>query len=139
MSRNICLSVNRNTFRPINGFSSIDIDNVDSIVDYSTDILVVDNLQTSQKPNMNEYIVKILSKLRVGGQLVLRFADPKLLSKSYSNNSISDIEFRASISNMNQYWTIEQINQYLDQNFVIERIDQENYNTTIKIVRVNIS
>jgi hypothetical protein len=139
MSRNICISVNRNLFRPLNGFSSIDIDNTDSIIDYSADVIVVDNLQTSQKPDTTQYIIKLLSKLRVGGQIVLRFLDPKLLSKQYSENLISDAEFKTLTSNMNYYCTLEGINEYLDQNFTIDRIDQENYNTTIKIIRVNIT
>lgn len=138
MIRNICVSVNRNSFRPINGFSSIDIDNIDSIVDYSTDTIVVDNLQTAQKPDMPQSIVKLLSKLRVGGQVVLRFLDPKLLSKSYADNMISDIEFHSAMSNMTHYWTINSISEYVDKNFIIDRIDQENYNTTVKIIRVNI-
>lgn len=139
MIRNVCVSINRNSFRPINGFSSIDIDNVDSMVDYSTDTIVVDNLQTAQKPDIGQAIAKLLSKLRVGGQIVLRFLDPKLLAKSYSDNIISDIEFKSAMNNMNHYWTIDIIHEYLDKNFIIDRIDQEQYNTTVKVMRVNIA
>lgn len=138
MSRNICVSVNRNSFRPMDGFSSIDIDNIDSVVDYSVDAIVVDNLQTYQKPDISRDILKLLLKLRVGGQIVLRFLDPKLLSKNYANNMLSDAEFISAISNMNYHCTINTINECLDQNFIIDRIDQEDYNTTLKIVRVNV-
>lgn len=139
MSRNICVSVNRNSFRPMNGFSSIDIDNTDSLVDYSADVIIIDNLHTLQKPDMSKDIQNLLSKLRVGGQMVIRFLDPKLLSKHYSDGIVSDTEFKSAINNTNTLCTIDMINDYLDQNFIIDRIDQENYNTTIKLVRVNIT
>jgi hypothetical protein len=70
--------------------------------------------------------------------MVLRFIDAKLLAKKYVENSISDTEFLLYMSAIKCVLTVENICNCLDVNFIVDGIDQSDFNTMIKIMRTNI-
>ena len=90
MSRNINICINKQLFQNINGFENIDINNLNSVVNYSTNTMLVDNFNLWETENFQDTLSLILNKIAVGGQMVLRFIDAKLLAKKYVENSIND-------------------------------------------------
>lgn len=138
MSRNINICINKKLFQNINGFESVDINNLNSIVNYSSHIVLLDNFNLVEAENFENVLGAVLNKVAVGGQMVLRFIDAKLLAKKYAENSIEDKEFMLYISAIKSILTVENICNYLDTNFIIDGIDQSDFNTMIKIMRTNI-
>lgn len=138
MSRNINICINKQLFQNINGFESIDINNLNSVVNYSTNTMLVDNFNLLETENFQDVLSLILNKIAVGGQMVLRFIDAKLLAKKYAENSINDQEFMLYASAIKCVLTVENICNCLDKNFVVDGIDQSDFNTMVKIMRTNI-
>ena len=138
MSRNINICINKQLFQNINGFENIDINNLNSVVNYSTNTMLVDNFNLWETENFQDALSLILNKIAVGGQMVLRFIDAKLLAKKYVENSINDQEFMLYTSAIKCVLTVETICNCLDKNFVVDGIDQSDFNTMVKIMRTNI-
>lgn len=138
MSRNINICINKQLFQNINGFESVDINNLNSIVNYSARTILLDNLNLLEAEHFEDVLVSVLNKVAVGGQMVLRFIDAKLLAKKYAENSIEDKQFMIYISVIKSILTVENICNYLDTNFIIDGIDQSDFNTMIKIMRTDI-
>ena len=138
MSRNINICINKQLFQNINGFENIDINNLNSLINYSVNTILLDNLNLLETDNFQEVIGSIFNKVAVGGQMVIRFIDAKLLAKKYVENLINDKDFIVYISAIKSILTVENICSYLDANFVVDGIDQSDFNTMIKIMRTNI-
>jgi hypothetical protein len=138
MSRNINICINKQLFQNINGFENIDINNLNSLINYSVNTILLDNLNLLETDNFQEVIGSIFNKVAVGGQMVIRFIDAKLLAKKYVENLIDDKDFIVYISAIKSILTVENICSYLDANFVVDGIDQSDFNTMIKIMRTNI-
>lgn len=139
MSRNINICINQVYFRMLEGFDSVDINNLDSIVNYSVNAIIVDNFNLIDRNILNVMTQKILEKLTVGGQVILRFLDAKMLAQKYIDNSITDDEFLKYAQSLKSAITIETINDALDANFIIDNIDKSEIYTVIKIIRINIA
>ena len=138
MSRNINICINKKLFQNINGFESVDINNLNSVVNYSANIVLLDNFNLLEAENYESVLGSILNKVAVGGQMVIRFIDAKLIAKKYAENLIEDKEFILYISAIKSILTVENICNYLDTNFIIDGIDQSDFNTMIKLMRTNI-
>lgn len=138
MTRNICICLNKSLFQPINGFDSVDVNNLDRVVNYSIHIILVDNLNILNSSESSGVLQQLLTKLAVGGQLVIRFIDAKILAKKYLENIISDQDYLEYLKALQSIWSIDGINDVLDTNFAIDKIDQSDFNTMIKVIRTNI-
>jgi hypothetical protein len=97
MSRNINIC-NAGDIQPIDGFTTITVDNIDSLVNYSVDIIFYRWMNGLTQNDVNSVLSKMLQKVRVGGSLVLKLIDGKSLAKSYFEGSIDSGEFLDTIA-----------------------------------------
>lgn len=139
MSRNINICVNKTYFRGLDGFDSVDISNMDSIINYSVNTIIVDNLSMVDTNSLDGFLSQVLLKLAVGGQLVLRFLNTKLLAKQYSDGMILDDEYLKHMRMIGSAITVEKIYSLLDGNYNVEDIDVSEIYSVIKILRTNLT
>lgn len=139
MTRNIAICINKSIFRSINGFDSVDINNLDTVVNYSVNALLVDYLNLIDNNTIPILWEALCQKMSVGGQMVVRFIDARMLAKKFTDNIISEEQFAENISILKSILTVEKIYNMIGSDFIINNIDQSDIYTTIKIVRTNLS
>jgi len=139
MSRNIAVCINKSVFRAIDGFNSVDINNLGNIINYSVDALVVDNLNIINDADIPILWQELCNKMAAGGQIVIRFIDAKILAKNFVDNIIGDTEFMNHISILKSVLTVDKVYNLISPDFVIIDIDRSEIYTTIKVLRNSIS
>ena len=139
MSRNIAVCINKSVFRAIDGFNSVDINNLGNIINYSVDALVVDNLNMINNDDIPTLWQELCSKMGVGGQIVIRFIDAKILAKNFVDNIIGDTEFMNHISILKSVLTVDKVYNLIGPDFIIIDTDRSEIYTTIKVLRNSIS
>jgi hypothetical protein len=139
MSRNIAVCINKSVFRAIDGFNSVDINNLGNIINYSVDALVVDNLNIINDADIPMLWQELCNKMAAGGQIVIRFIDAKILAKNFVDNIIGDTEFMNHISILKSVLTVDKVYNLISPDFVIIDIDRSEIYTTIKVLRNSIS
>lgn len=138
MSRNINLCHSDN-IQSIDGFSNVTVDNIDSIVNCSVDIIYYRFINRLNSEQLGSVLSKLLQKLRTGGNLVLRMLDIRAIAKSYSDNSIDSQTFLSQISSVNMAITPEEINNGLNSlEYITGKIEYENNHIILSIVRKEI-
>jgi hypothetical protein len=139
MNRNIHIA-DTISAQKLEGFESTSIDRVDDIVNYSVDTLYCTGINSFEEKHKDSHLNKLLQKLRVGGSLVLRFIDTKILAKMYWDNQITPQEFISKISNSKTFTTIEEINDKIDTNeFVMSKIEHREDAILISVIRKEIT
>jgi len=139
MTRNIAVCINKAVFRGINGFDSVDINNLDTIINYSVNALLVDYLNLIDNNTVPIVLDNLCQKMAVGGQMVIRFIDAKTLAKKFAENIIDENQFAENISILKSILTVDNIYNMITSDFMINNIDQSDMYTTIKILRTNLS
>jgi len=139
MTRNIAICIDRSIFRTIDGFDSVDINNLDSIINYSVNALLIDYLNLIENNSIPRLLENIFQKMAVGGQMVIRFIDAKILAKKFAENLISEDQFAEHITILKSILTVDNIYNVIEPDFIINNIDQSDIYTTIKILRINIT
>jgi hypothetical protein len=139
MSRNIAICIDKSAFRAIDGFNSVDINNLDSIINYSVGALVIDHLNIIDDDDIPMLWQELGSKMSVGGQIVIRFINAKVLAQKFVDNIIGDKEFMNYLSILKSVLTVDKIYNLIGSDFVITETDTSEIYTTIKVLRNNIS
>lgn len=139
MTRNIAVCINKSIFRGINGFDSVDINNLDTIINYSVNALLIDYLNLIDNNAIPVILETLCQKMSVGGQMVIRFIDAKILAKKFADNIINESQFAENISILKSILTVDSIYNMIGTDFIINNIDQSDIYTTIKILRVNLT
>ena len=139
MSRNIAVCIDKSVFRAIDGFNSVDINNLGNIINYSVDALVVDNLNMINDDDIPMLWQELCNKMGVGGQIVIRFIDAKILAKNFVDNIIGDTEFMNYISILKSVLTVDKVYNLIGPDFIIVDTDRSEIYTTIKVLRNSIS
>lgn len=139
MSRNIAICIDKSAFRAIDGFNSVDINNLGNIINYSVSALVIDHLNIIDDDDIPMLWQEISSKMAVGGQVVMRFIDAKVLAQKFADNIIGDKEFMNYLSILKSILTVDKIYNQIGSDFVVTDTDRSEIYTTIKVLRNNIS
>lgn len=77
----------------IKDFTEVSITDIDSMPNFSIDILYCSCLNKIEKSKTQTYLDKILKKIRYGGQLVLVITDIVSVCQQYIGRSLSDEQF----------------------------------------------
>lgn len=93
----------------LTGFTEVPLTDVDSIVNYSVDMMYCSALNKVDKSKINQYMDAICNKIRYGGQVVLVISDIKKLCNLYLSKSIDDGEFFEAVADSHQLLTEHQI------------------------------
>jgi|694.fasta_scaffold84788_4 hypothetical protein len=139
MSRNIAICIDKSAFRAIDGFNSVDINNLGNIINYSVGALVIDHLNIIDDDDIPMLWQEISSKMAVGGQIVMRFIDAKVLAQKFVDNIIGDKEFMNYISILKSVLTVDKIYNQIGSDFIVTDTDRSEIYTTIKVLRNSIS
>ena len=139
MSRNIAICIDKSAFRAIDGFNSVDINNLANIINYSVGALVIDHLNIIDDDDIPMLWQELSSKMAVGGQIVMRFIDAKALAQKFVDNIIGDKEFMNYLSILKSVLTVDKIYNLMSSDFVVTDTDRSEIYTTIKVLRNNIS
>jgi hypothetical protein len=135
MSRNINISDSVDS-KNLDGFNTVNIDKLDDVVNHSADVIYYGSFNNVGDQNLIPTLGNMLEKIRVGGTLVVKILNARVLSKLYFENSISSAEYLQSIKQANTLLTPEDINNNIDHSqFVLGKIEYQNYHTLVSIVR----
>jgi hypothetical protein len=135
MSRNINISDSADS-KNLDGFNTVNIDKLDDVINHSADVIYYGSFNNVEDKNLIPTLNSMLEKIRVGGTLVVKILNARVLSKLYFENSISSAEYLQSIKQANTLLTPEDINNNIDHSqFVLGKIEYQNYHTLVSIVR----
>ena len=139
MSRNINISDSADS-KNLDGFHTVNIDKLDDIINHSVDVIYYGSFNNVGDQNLVPTLSNMLEKIRVGGTLVVKILNARTLSKLYFENSISSAEYLQSIKQANTLLTPEDINNTIDHSqFVLGKIEYQNYHTLVSIVRKDLA
>jgi hypothetical protein len=136
MSRNIYLYGNKQG--SIANFDSISVGMVDRIINHSVDTLYCDNINELNNEQRQNLVSSIMSKIRVGGTAVFKFINAKIITKAYYDNSISDDDIVLFFQDNKSLLSIDKLNALIDDNFIISRIEYQDYHILATITRINL-
>ena len=83
MNRNISVCIDAMYHRPIKGFETVSIQDIENLIHHSVNMILCDDLSLLDQDSVIKVVKVLMDKLALGGQLVLRFIDAKLLAKQY--------------------------------------------------------
>lgn len=122
----------------LTGFTEIPLTDIDSIVNYSVDMMYCSVLNKIEKSKISQYIDAICNKIRYGGQLVLTISDIKKLCSLYLSKSIDDNEFFESVADSHQLLTeADVINTMSAKSFDLISVEKNKTNITLSFGRKN--
>lgn len=121
----------------IQGFLDVNISEMNSVVNYSVDMLYCAVLNKVEKNKIKHYLDQMIEKIRYGGQLIIKITNVHDVCKAYVNKSISNKDFFGMIQNISEELNEEEIITYITSKHGFEIIGFENidYTTTINLQR----
>lgn len=138
MNRNINI-VDSTDAKNLDGFTTISLDKLDDVVNHSIDIIYYGSFNNLKDKDLFPTMHSMLEKIRMGGTLVVKIINARMLAKLYFENSISSDEYLQAIKNANTLTTPEDINNNIDHNqFILGKIENQNHDTLVSIVRKEI-
>ena len=120
---------------PNMNMNNVDISNLNSVINYSVDTIFGYIFEYISSNDFNKILPLILEKLRVGGDLVIRFHNFKKICDEYAKNQVSDIELLSMLQNKVNILSIDRISSSIDSKFVISKIDYIDYHIVIIVQR----
>jgi hypothetical protein len=121
----------------IQGFMDVQISDLNTLVNYSIDIMYCSVLNKVEKNKTNQYIDLMSEKIRHGGQIVIVVTNIKKICAAYVSNILSDETFFEMIRDTSESLDPEQIAKYLTSkhNFDLINTEHANYTTCITLQR----
>jgi hypothetical protein len=138
MNRNFTITHPNHQINATQGIS-IDINNLDKIINHSADTVYCGCLEFVPSEQLENLINVLLTKIKPKGTITFSIKNIKEYCRMFLDNILSGTEFLKSIENLKNIVCIEDIYTKIDTNiFTISQIliDQQTINITIE--RVNI-
>lgn len=117
----------------IKDFIEILINDIDSIPNFSVDIMYCACLSKVDGNKIESYLNKITKKLRYGGQLVIVVSDIISICKNYINKFLSDEQFFNLIQDCHQNLTKEYILKFILDTNTYDLIGVEEHQNMIAL------
>ena len=132
MKRNINIT-NQFVKDSIPNTTSIDISNIDSLVNYSVDSIICGILEYIDDAQFENFIASLLEKIRNEGNVIIKFVNFKKLFIEYVNQQTPSAQVFKYLLNKKNILSPDKVINVLNQNnFMIVKMDQnENYFTII--------
>lgn len=115
---------------------NINISNLDSIVNCSTDTIFCYILEYLNEATTVATIHGLLNKLRPSGSLVIRFSDFKKICELYIGGSLSGSDLLGQARGKNNILSIDYIINIISNNFQVSKIDYDE-NTIVMVISRN--
>lgn len=131
MKRNLTIVI-----EPTNNPEQVHINNLQSIVNYSCDTIIMSYLEYLLEKDHHTILKILLEKLRPSGRLILQISNIKSITENWLKQSISSQEFLNSISNKQSILSLDNIYTYIDfKVFDITNIITDQNSISIEIER----
>lgn len=120
----------------LDNYENVNISDVDNIVNHSVDFIKFNDLELFEYQICKQIFSIILSKLRLGGSLVIGITDYKIISKLYADTVLSDDEFLYKINNVKSVWSKDLVLDTIKvshKDIEINKIQNDNQNHIIYI------
>lgn len=135
MKRNLTISTN--VTDP--GQNIVSIKDIGGIVNYSTDLVLCDTLESIEPNNLQSFISQLLNKVRPSGYVVFKFLDTKKICAEFLSNKISTENFVNYFNSKNNLVTLDTLYSLLDtKTFAIMKVQQEQDSISLTIQRMSV-
>ena len=116
--------------------SSVDISNINSLVNYSVDSIICGVLEYIEDTEWELFVTSLLEKMRNEGSIIIKFVNFKKLFIEYVNQQISSAQVFQYLINKKNMLCPDKIINILNQNgFMILKMDQNENHFTIMAQR----
>ena len=121
----------------VQGFLDVQVADLNTLVNYSIDIMYCPVLNKIEKNKTNYYLDLMSEKIRHGGQIVIVITNIKKICVAYIDRTLSDQSFFEMLRDTSESLDHEQIAQYLTtkHNFDLVNVEHANYTTCITLQR----
>jgi hypothetical protein len=133
------INVIQNDSQTIENFENVNISKIDSIFNYSCEILICQYFSIFDESICNQALEILLDKIRPKGQIVLGIMNLYDICSDFVNKKISNEVFFTNIKNIHNHIGVEDIISYISsfpENFILTNISKNNYHHHITIVRI---
>lgn len=138
MTRYINIVLPNQSFE-IKDFQNVAVDALDTVANFSNDMIYCSILNKINKEAINPIILSLINKLRPGGQIIFVFNDIKKISRLFADGSIKDEEFLGVMQNTANLYFLgdfeELFNQHLINDFFILNTEFKDYTINIHLQR----
>lgn len=120
----------------LDNYDNVNISDIHNIVNHSVDFIKFNDLELFEYQICKQIFSIILSKLRLGGSLVIGITDYKIISKLYADTVLSDDEFLYKINNVKSVWSKDLVLDTIKashKDIEINKIQNDNQNHIIYI------
>jgi hypothetical protein len=119
--------------------NNIHIDNISVVPNYSINKILLQDAQKIEENKVNKLLTEIMTKLTMGGEIIISFIDFNSLCYDYLNKILTDKETMKYIHTIKNILSFKIIESTLDNRlFRIAKIDKNKYNSIITIERIQL-
>lgn len=119
--------------------SIININEISSIVNHSTDIVFCDVLENISESNLQNFMTELFNKIKPGGYVVFKILDAKKVCAEFLQNKISNTDFTQIFRFKENVVMLDLIYTFIDSNiFNVTKLDQEKSYITLTVQRVSV-
>lgn len=119
--------------------SIVNINEISSIVNHSTDIVFCDVLENISESNLQNFMTELFNKIKPGGYIVFKILDVKKICAEFLQNKISNTDFAQIFRSKENVVMLDLIYTFIDSNvFNVTKLDQEKSHITLTVQRVSV-
>lgn len=119
--------------------SIVNINEISSIVNHSTDIVFCDVLENISESNLQNFMTELFNKIKPGGYVVFKILDVKKVCAEFLQNKISNTDFAQIFRFKENVVMLDLIYTFIDSNvFNVTKLDQEKSYITLTVQRVSV-
>lgn len=133
------INIVQDTSQSIENFENVNISSVESIFNYSCEILVCQYFSSFDESTCSRALEVLLDKIRPKGQIILGVTNLHDLCLDFVNKKMSNQDFFAHIKNIHNHIETEDIISYAEsssESFIVTNVSKNNYHNNITIVRI---
>lgn len=117
----------------------VNINEISSIVNHSTDIVFCDILENISESNLPGFMTELFNKIKPGGYIVFKILDVKKICAEFLQNKIPNTDFAKIFKLKENVVMLDLIYTFIDSNvFNVTKLDQEQSHITLTVQRVSL-
>lgn len=109
--------VHRERKNILENYHNIDISDIDNIINYSADLIRFDHIQLFDQKTSEYVLSALISKLKLGGSLVVCLYNIQNITKLYVDLILSDEQFLSKIQDCKSIWSSEFFNDFISKRY----------------------
>ena len=118
----------------INGFTNVEINNINDIINYSADHVFCGCLNYMEMDSIEQILSVIFEKIRPQGYCTLSFVDMKQVCRSYYENSLSNKDLLDLIKDHKAILSYQNLYELIEKTQSLKVVQTDFSNNLINIV-----